>query len=161
MDKGLDVDIAMEQQSTLFANGAKLRIHIDSESRWTKSCSTGWSFASVGSEMKETKARKWWRFYKPSKFENSFQSDLQGVVNHYHGQRYETPASWATDVTTKGKSSRTCTWRKATLLLRRHRSRATRVPHHPTGQLAGHPTWRGVQLGTLETRVFMDPKGWI
>ena len=96
VDKGfLDVDIAMEQQSdTLFANGAKLRIHIDKGEKVKVDEIVFHGVEAFDEEvlarkMKETKARKWWRFYKPSKFlENSFQSDLQGVVNHYHGQGY-------------------------------------------------------------------------
>ena len=96
VDKGfLDVDIAMEQQSdTLFANGAKLRIHIDKGEKVKVDEIVFHGVEAFDAEvlarkMKETKARKWWRFYKPSKFlENSFQSDLQGVVNHYHGQGY-------------------------------------------------------------------------
>ena len=96
VDKGfLDVDIAMEQQpDTLFANGAKLRIHIDKGEKVKVDEIVFHGVEAFDAEvlarkMKETKARKWWRFYKPSKFlENSFQSDLQGVVNHYHGQGY-------------------------------------------------------------------------
>ena len=36
-------------------------------------------------KMKDTKERRWWRFYKASKYlENSFNADLDKVVDHYH-----------------------------------------------------------------------------
>ena len=96
VEKGfLDVAISMEQQAdTMFANGTKLRIDIDKGER-VKIDQIVFHGAEtmdtdvLARKMKDTKERRWWRFYKASKYlENSFQSDLENVVNHYHGEGY-------------------------------------------------------------------------
>ena len=82
VEKGfLDVAIAMDQQpDTLFANGTKLRIDIQ---KGEKVKIDQIAFHSVEAmdvqeltrKLKETKERRWWRFFKPSKYlESSFQT---------------------------------------------------------------------------------------
>lgn len=96
VDKGfLDVDIAMEQTpDTLFDNGTKLRIHIDKGEKVKVDQIrfhgvTAFEADDLAKKLKETKERRWWRFYKPSKYlEGSFQTDLNNVVNFYHGEGY-------------------------------------------------------------------------
>ena len=96
VDKGfLDVDIAMEQTpDTLFDNGTKLRIHIDKGEKVKVDQIrfhgvTAFKADDLAKKLKETKERRWWRFYKPSKYlEGSFQTDLNNVVNFYHGEGY-------------------------------------------------------------------------
>ena len=96
VEKGfLDVAISMEQQpDTLFANGARLRIAVEKGARVkideiTFHGATAFAPEELSRKLKETKPRRWWRFYKPSKYlESSFQTDLQGVVNFYHGKGY-------------------------------------------------------------------------
>lgn len=96
VEKGfLDVAISMDQQpDTLFANGARLRIAVEKGDRVkiddiTFHGATAFAPEELSRKLKETKPRRWWRFYKPSKYlESSFQTDLQGVVNFYHGKGY-------------------------------------------------------------------------
>ena len=96
MEKGfLDVDIAMEQQSdTLFANGTKLRIRIEKGSkvkidRIAFHGVEAMDETALARKMKDTKERRWWRFYKASKYlESTFQSDLDNVLHEYHAAGY-------------------------------------------------------------------------
>ena len=96
VEKGfLDVDIAMEQESdTLFANGTKLRILVDKGEKVKIDRIAFHGVEAMDTEvlarkMKDTKERRWWRFYKASKYlENTFQADLDNVVNHYHSAGY-------------------------------------------------------------------------
>ena len=96
VEKGfLDVVIAMDQQpDTLFANGTKLRIDIDKGEK-VKIDQIAFhgveamDVQELARKLKETKERRWWRFFKPSKYlESSFQTDLNNVVNHYHSAGY-------------------------------------------------------------------------
>ena len=96
VEKGfLDVMVTMEQQAdTMFANGTKLRIGIDKGEKVKIDQIVFHGADAMDSEvlarkMKDTKERRWWRFYKASKFlENAFESDLDNVVNHYHAEGF-------------------------------------------------------------------------
>ena len=75
VEKGfLDVDIAMEQESdTLFANGTKLRILVDKGEKVKIDRIAFHGVEAMDTEvlarkMKDTKERRWWRFYKASKY---------------------------------------------------------------------------------------------
>ncbi len=171
VEKGfLDVAITMDQvPDTMFANGAKLRIHIDKGEKVKVDELVFHGVSAFEPEvlarkMKDTKERRWWRFYKPSKYlEGSFLADLDKVVAHYHSEGY----------------------RNARIL-------SDSLSRTPEGQVrldvvveegnpfyfgditfTGNTKYRTTQLDSLldiqrgevfsmsrlETRVFMDPKG--
>ena len=104
IEKGfLDVAVIMEQQAdTMFANGTKLRIGIDKGEKVKIDQIVFHGADAMDAEvlarkMKDTKERRWWRFYKASKFlENAFESDLDNVVNHYHAEGFRNAASFGT-----------------------------------------------------------------
>ena len=171
VEKGfLDVAITMDQvPDTMFANGVKLRIHIDKGEKVKVDELVFHGVSAFEPEvlarkMKDTKERRWWRFYKPSKYlEGSFLADLDKVVAHYHSEGY----------------------RNARIL-------SDSLSRTPEGQVrldvvveegnpfyfgditfTGNTKYRTTQLDSLldiqrgevfsmsrlETRVFMDPKG--
>jgi len=171
VEKGfLDVAITRDQvPDTMFANGAKLRIHIDKGEKVKVDELVFHGVSAFEPEvlarkMKDTKERRWWRFYKPSKYlEGSFLADLDKVVAHYHSEGY----------------------RNARIL-------SDSLSRTPEGQVrldvvveegnpfyfgditfTGNTKYRTTQLDSLldiqrgevfsmsrlETRVFMDPKG--
>ena len=78
----------------MFANGTKLRIRIDKGEKVKIDRIAFHGVEAMDTEvlsrkMKDTKERRWWRFYKASKYlETSFQTDLDNVVNHYHSAGY-------------------------------------------------------------------------
>ena len=171
VEKGfLDVAIAMEQTpDTLFENGTKLRIHIDKGDKVKVDQIRFHGVSAMDEEvlsrkLKDTKERRWWRFYKPSKYlENSFQTDLNNVVNHYHSQGYR-------NARIVGDS-----------LSRNEEGEVILDVYVEEGQpfyfgdvtFTGNTKYRTSQLDSLldiqrgevfslerlETRVFMDPKG--
>ncbi|MDA0945427.1 MAG: outer membrane protein assembly factor BamA [Bacteroidetes bacterium] len=171
IDKGfLDVQINIEElPDTLFANGSKLRIDIDKGDKVKVNQIVFHGVEAFEPEllarkMKDTKERRWWRFYKPSKYlENSFLSDLDKVVNHYHAEGYRNARILADslrrddegqvrldvyveegspfyfgDITFTGNTKYRTTQLDSLLDIRR-------------GEV--------FSLARLETRVFMDPKG--
>ena len=171
VEKGfLDVAISMEQQpDTLFANGARLRIAVEKGDRVkideiTFHGATAFAPEELSRKLKETKPRRWWRFYKPSKYlESSFQTDLQGVVNFYHGKGYRN-ARVLRDSLSRGEDGQVHldVFMEEGMPFFFGDITFTGNTKYRTTQLDSLlDIQRGevFSLERLETRVFMDPKG--
>ena len=171
VEKGfLDVDIAMEQQpDTLFANGTKLRIRIDKGDKVKIDRIAFHGVEAMETEvlarkMKDTKERRWWRFYKASKYlETSFQTDLDNVVNHYHGAGYRNARILRDSLSRNGEGEVVLdVWVEEGNPFFFGDITFTGNTKYRTTQL---DSLLDIQRGEvfsmerLETRVFMDPKG--
>ena len=171
VDKGfLDVAIAMDQQpDTLFANGTKLRITID---KGEKVKIDRIAFHGVEAfepdvlarKMKDTKERRWWRFYKASKYlENAFETDLDKVVDHYHAEGYRNARVLRDSLSRNAEGEVVLdVWVEEGNPFYFGDITFTGNTKYRTTQLDSLlDIQRGevFSLSRLETRVFMDPKG--
>ena len=171
VDKGfLDVAVSMQQESdTLFANGTRLRINIDKgdKVKIDKIAFHGveaMDTDELSRKMKDTKERRWWRFYKASKYlEKSFRGDLNLVVNHYHSKGYRNARILRDSLSRNGEGEVVLdVWVEEGNPFYFGEITFTGNTKYRTTQL---DSLLDIQSGEvfsmerLETRVFMDPKG--
>ena len=171
VEKGfLDAAVAMEvQQDTLFANGIRLRIEVDKGEKVKVDEIVFHGVEALDAKelsrkMKETKERRWWRFYKASKYlEGAYQTDLDNLVNHYHAKGYRN-ARVVRDSLSRNAEGQ--------VVLDVHVEEG-RPFYFGEVSFTGNTKYRTTQLDSLldiqrgevfnmqrlEERVFMDPKG--
>ncbi|PCJ80324.1 MAG: outer membrane protein assembly factor BamA [Bacteroidetes bacterium] len=170
-DKGfldVDVDIVQEMDST-FANGTIVRINIDKGDKVkieeiAINGVTAFEVEKVKRNMKTTKEKKWWRFYKPSKYlADGFETDQAQIIAMYNNEGYRNARILSDSLyrTEEGLIG---------LVLNIEEGNQFRF-----GEITftGNTKYRSTQLDSilgirkgdiynlahLETRVFMDPKG--
>ena len=115
-------------------------------------------------KMKDTKERRWWRFYKASKYlEKSFRGDLNLVVNHYHSKGYRNARILRDSLSRNGEGEVVLdVWVEEGNPFYFGEITFTGNTKYRTTQL---DSLLDIQSGEvfsmerLETRVFMDPKG--
>jgi outer membrane protein insertion porin family len=170
-DKGfldVEVDIVQEFDST-FANGTIVRVNIDKGVKVKVDLITLNGVSAFDAEklkrnMKTTKEKKWWRFYKPSKYlADGFDSDQAQIIAMYNSEGYRNARILSDSLyrTEEGLIG---------LVLDIEEGNKFRF-----GEITftGNTKYRSTQLDSilgirkgdvynlahLETRVFMDPKG--
>ncbi|MEE2918830.1 MAG: POTRA domain-containing protein [Bacteroidota bacterium] len=171
VEKGfLDVAVVMDQQpDTLFANGTRLRIDIDKGEkvkidRIAFHGVEAMEASELTRKLKETKERKWWRFFKPSKYlESNFRNDLNSVVNHYHSKGYRN-ARIVSDSLSRNADGEVVldVWMEEGSPFYFGDITFTGNTKYRTTQLDSLlDIQRGevFSMGRLQERVFMDPKG--
>ena len=96
IDKGfldINVDIIQEVDST-FENGTIVRVRIDKGKKVkidqiNFEGVTAFEINKLRRKMKNTKEKKWWRFYKTSKYlDVSFEADKAAIINEYNNLGY-------------------------------------------------------------------------
>jgi outer membrane protein insertion porin family len=170
-DKGfldIDVDIVQEVDST-FSNGTIVRVNIDKGTKIKVDLITlnginAFDTDKVKRKMKSTKEKKWWRFYKSSKYiEQGFETDQQAIISLYNNEGYRNARI------TNDSIYRTDEGLVA-LVLDIEEGNQFRFGNI---SFTGNTKYRSTQLDSilgirrgdvyslahLETRVFMDPKG--
>ena len=170
-DKGfLDINVDIVQQlDSSFANGTIIRVNIDKGTKVkvnliTLNGITAFDAKKVKRKMKSTKEKKWWRFYKSSKYlEDGFVTDQQAIISLYNDEGYRNARI------TKDSIYRTDDGLVA-LVLDIEEGNKFRFGNI---SFTGNTKYRSTQLDSiigirqgdvyslahLETRVFMDPKG--
>ena len=168
VEKGfLDVDIAMEQESdTLFANGTKLRIRIDKGEKVKIDRIAFHGVEAMDTEvlsrkMKDTKERRWWRFYKASSTSRQLPNRLgqRGQSLPQRGIPQCTRA--ARQLEPQRGSGLGCLGggRQPVLLRGHHIHWKHEVQTTQLDSLLDIQRGEVFSMERLETRVFMDPKG--
>ncbi|HIG58516.1 MAG TPA: hypothetical protein EYQ21_03815 [Flavobacteriales bacterium] len=170
-DKGyldIDVDIVQEVDSS-FANGTIVRVNINKGNKVkidliTLSGVTAFEPNKLKRKMKSTKEKKWWRFYKASKYiADGFDTDQQVILALYNNEGYRNARILNDSVyrTEEGLIG---------LILDIEEGNQFRFGNI---SFTGNTKYRSTQLDSLlgirkgdvyslahlETRVFMDPKG--
>ena len=170
-DKGyldIDVDIVQEVDSS-FANGTIVRVNINKGNKVkidliTLNGVTAFEPNKLKRKMKSTKEKKWWRFYKASKYiVDGFDSDQQVILALYNNEGYRNARILNDSVyrTEEGLIG---------LILDIEEGNQFRFGNI---SFTGNTKYRSTQLDSLlgirkgdvyslahlETRVFMDPKG--
>jgi outer membrane protein insertion porin family len=96
LDKGfldIEVDIVQEVDSS-FANGTIVRVNINKGDKVkidliSINGVTAFEVDKLKRKMKSTKEKKWWRFYKASKYlETSFEDDMSTIIAAYNSEGY-------------------------------------------------------------------------
>ena len=170
-DKGfldIDVDIVQEVDST-FSNGTIVRVNIDKGNKIKVNLITlnginAFDTDKVKRKMKSTKEKKWWRFYKSSKYiEEGFETDQQAIIALYNNEGYRN-ARITNDSIYRTEEG------LVALVLDIEEGNQFRFGNI---SFTGNTKYRSTQLDSilgirrgdvyslahLETRVFMDPKG--
>jgi len=170
-DKGyldIDVDIVQEVDSS-FANGTIVRVNINKGNKVkvdliTLNGVTAFEPNKLKRKMKSTKEKKWWRFYKASKYiVDGFDTDQQVILALYNNEGYRNARILNDSVyrTEEGLIG---------LILDIEEGNQFRFGNI---SFTGNTKYRSTQLDSLlgirkgdvyslahlETRVFMDPKG--
>ena len=170
-DKGyLDIDVDIKQEvDSSFANGTIVRVNINKGNKVkvdliTLNGVTAFEPNKLKRKMKSTKEKKWWRFYKASKFiVDGFDSDQQAILALYNNEGYRNARILSDSVyrTEEGLIG---------LILDIEEGNQFRFGNI---SFTGNTKYRSTQLDSLlgirkgdvyslahlETRVFMDPKG--
>jgi len=170
-DKGyLDIDVDIKQEvDSSFANGTIVRVNINKGNKVkvdliTLNGVTAFEPNKLKRKMKSTKEKKWWRFYKASKFiVDGFDTDQQAILALYNNEGYRNARILSDSVyrTEEGLIG---------LILDIEEGNQFRFGNI---SFTGNTKYRSTQLDSLlgirkgdvyslahlETRVFMDPKG--
>jgi outer membrane protein insertion porin family len=171
IDKGffdIKVDIIQEVDSS-FANGTIVRVNIDKGEkvkvdRITLLGVTAFEVDKLKRKMKSTKEKKWWRFYKPSKYlESEFDSDKSTIIAEYNklGYRNARIISDSLFRTEEGLVVLVLEIEEGNQFYFGEITFAGNTKYRTTmlDSLLGINSGDLYNLQHLETRVFMDPKG--
>ena len=170
-DKGfldITVDIVQEIDST-FSNGTIVRVNIDKGTkikvdRITLNGIHAFETDKVKRKMKSTKEKKWWRFYKSSKYiAEDFETDQQAIISLYNNEGYRNARITNDSIyrTDEGLVVLTLDIEEGNQFRFGNISFTGNTKYRSTqlDSILGIRKGDVYSLSHLETRVFMDPKG--
>ncbi len=170
-DKGfldINVDIVQEIDST-FSNGTIVRVNIDKGTkikvdRITLNGIHAFETDKVKRKMKSTKEKKWWRFYKSSKYiAEDFETDQQAIISLYNNEGYRNARITNDSIyrTDEGLVVLTLDIEEGNQFRFGNISFTGNTKYRSTqlDSILGIRKGDVYSLSHLETRVFMDPKG--
>ncbi|MBM55488.1 MAG: outer membrane protein assembly factor BamA [Euryarchaeota archaeon] len=164
----IDIDIVQEEDST-FENGTIVRVKIDKGNKVKIDQIqfegvTAFDTKKLKRKMKDTKEKRWWRFYKASKYlEDVYETDKRAIINEYNKLGYRN-ARVVDDSLYRNEEGLVCLNLKieeGNQFYFGDISFAGNIKYRTSflDSLLGINKGDLYNMEQLETRVFMDPKG--
>lgn len=171
IEKGFfDVDVSIVQQvDSSFENGTMIRVNINKGEKIkidqiTLQGVTAFEADKLKRKLKETKEKKWWRFYKPSKYlKGAFKSDQDLLIAEYNKSGYRNARILGDSIyrTEEGLVGLVVKIEEGNKFYFRDITFTGNTKYRTTelDSILGIKKGDVYNLQNLEARVFMDPKG--